>query len=82
MTTELITTIITALVAIVGGAVHAVYSAFRLGRIVQRVDHLEEAKERDQQLNDRIFATLDVIKEDVAMIKAVMPKRSSDAPYY
>lgn len=78
MDTETIVALAGSACAVAGVVFHMVASAYRYGRVVQRVEHLEGERKREQQLQDKIFSALEVIKTDIASIMAVLPKRRND----
>lgn len=78
MKVETIIALIGSACAVSGVVFHMVTSAYKYGRVVQRVEHLEEDNKRKEQLQDKIFSALEVIKTDIASIMAVLPKRRND----
>ena len=61
-----------------GLVIHIVQSAFKYGRLTQQVENLEEASDRRHAVTDDIYTILDSMREDLAYIKAKIPKRNSD----
>lgn len=61
-----------------GLIIHIINSAFKYGRLTQKVDNLEGESERRQVVTDEIYKVLDTMREDLAYIKAKIPKRNND----